>query len=86
MKENLIVGIFEFFKLLKDGLYFVFMHISLFNQEKVIDISIVCKLIRDQLQADCESLISWPQVTHLSVEAELFILMWNRFFEIVYLK
>ena len=49
MKENLIIGIFEFLKLFEDSLNFVFMHISLFDQQQIIDISIVGKLIRDQL-------------------------------------
>jgi len=49
MKENFFIDIFEFLKLFEDSLNFVFMHISLFDQEKIIDISIVGKLIWDQL-------------------------------------
>jgi hypothetical protein len=86
MKENLIIGIFEFLKLFEDSLNFVFMHISLFDQEKIIDISIVGKLIRYQLQAHCESFVCWPQVAHLCIETELLILNWNLFFGIVDLK
>ncbi len=45
MKEDLIIGILELFELLEYSFHLVLMHIGLFDQQKIVDVSIVGKFV-----------------------------------------
>lgn len=86
MEEYLITGILEFLELPQYSFSLILMHVSFLDQEQIIDIRIVSELIRYQFETYCEALIGRPQVAHLSIQAELLVLVRNRFLEVFNLK